>query len=644
MSTSSAFRRRRTSSSRVRSAPSLLAAVLVGVMAVSLAVARPVAAQQTGRRNLTLGFQPGGATQNGYVDAQVRVAYWFEYCQGEVHFVATYDPRPHIVIGPARYWVDGREVQVPPTIRPRSVQRVTLTGTVRGRGMPGPRDIRYVYADPKANCALAGLPVASPSALWKPAATIAERQAAINELGYDDHTRLGPLTDAAVEQHFRTLWAQERKDSLARAAQARSRARQDSLARVAQAQARRDSAERARSAESAPSARSTQSARAGAAQGPSTASAENGAMRRYEAERAREQAAEAERRREAEETQRRIDETHRRNAERQRQSAAAVDAGVSAVQGMIAERARQREAEDERRAAAWRAEEAARRECGAGSAVPVELGARFTGMLTGRECGAGIFNNAGDVYVLRLERPQFVVVAAESDRYWTSLLVHAGDRSEMLPFPVQKHDYDRKRFEGSVVYGEFEAGTYYIAVWGLGDPDTGPYRLIVASDFPADIPALARLRRPRQAALGVATPAPEAPPAARFENVEYISGKTGFETKQKGELLVYADSLTLLKKDGTFVFSIPVATITTVSRERDVRGASAGKKVLFGMFAGSRKQEFVQLTAENATEVEEIVFKVKWGTADDVASKIAAVAREKRGAANVATPAAAGQH
>ena len=134
---------------------------------------------------------------------------------------------------------------------------------------------------------------------------------------------------------------------------------------------------------------------------------------------------------------------------------------------------------------------------------------------------------------------------------------------------------------------------------------------------------------------------PAAIPEARFENVEYISGRAGFEKKQKGELLVGADSVTLLKDDGTFGFSIPTAHITSVGREKDIRDGSVGKKLLFGSLAGSRKQEFVQVTTESETEAEGIVFKVKQGTSVGIASKIAFAAKKKRGAANVATPAPA---
>ncbi len=107
-----------------------------------------------------------------------------------------------------------------------------------------------------------------------------------------------------------------------------------------------------------------------------------------------------------------------------------------------------------------------------------------------------------------------------------------------------------------------------------------------------------------------------------FPDVEYVAGKDGFADKAKGTLILGTDELRFVNKDGNLIFAVPVASITEVTQDVQVRDASVGKKLLFGGLAGSRKQEFVQITAESATTAEGIVFKVKQGTSINVVAKI----------------------
>jgi hypothetical protein len=107
-----------------------------------------------------------------------------------------------------------------------------------------------------------------------------------------------------------------------------------------------------------------------------------------------------------------------------------------------------------------------------------------------------------------------------------------------------------------------------------------------------------------------------------FPDVEYIAGKDGFADKAKGTLMLGTEELRFVNKDGNLIFSVPVASITEVTQDVQVRDASVGKKLLFGGLAGSRKQEFVQITSESATTAEGIVFKVKQGTSVNVVAKI----------------------
>lgn len=107
-----------------------------------------------------------------------------------------------------------------------------------------------------------------------------------------------------------------------------------------------------------------------------------------------------------------------------------------------------------------------------------------------------------------------------------------------------------------------------------------------------------------------------------FPDVEYVAGKDGFADKAKGTLILGAEELRFVNKDGNLIFAVPVASITEVTQDVQVRDASVGKKLLFGGLAGSRKQEFVQITSESATTAEGIVFKVKQGTSVNVVAKI----------------------
>jgi hypothetical protein len=118
-----------------------------------------------------------------------------------------------------------------------------------------------------------------------------------------------------------------------------------------------------------------------------------------------------------------------------------------------------------------------------------------------------------------------------------------------------------------------------------------------------------------------------------FPDVEYVAGKDGFADKAKGTLVLGPEELRFVNKDGNLIFAIPVASITEVTQDVQVRDASVGKKLLFGGLAGSRKQEFVQITSESATTAEGIVFKVKQGTSINVVAKIKfAVKRAGNGA------------
>jgi hypothetical protein len=115
-------------------------------------------------------------------------------------------------------------------------------------------------------------------------------------------------------------------------------------------------------------------------------------------------------------------------------------------------------------------------------------------------------------------------------------------------------------------------------------------------------------------------------------DVEYITGHAGFKDKHKGVLLIGESVVTFSEKDGTPIFTVPLDSITDVGSQADVRDASVGKKILFGGFAGTRKQEFVQITYEGPSVAEGLVFKVKDGTSPGIVAKVKFAAKKRKGA------------
>ena len=118
-----------------------------------------------------------------------------------------------------------------------------------------------------------------------------------------------------------------------------------------------------------------------------------------------------------------------------------------------------------------------------------------------------------------------------------------------------------------------------------------------------------------------------------YPDVEYISGHEGMPEKQKGTLLVGASELKFTKKDGTTLITVLLGGITEVNNQTEIRDASVGKKLLWGGLAGSRKQDFVNVTYETQEAAEGIVFKVKQGTSAGIVAKIKFAVKKVKGEA-----------
>jgi hypothetical protein len=115
-----------------------------------------------------------------------------------------------------------------------------------------------------------------------------------------------------------------------------------------------------------------------------------------------------------------------------------------------------------------------------------------------------------------------------------------------------------------------------------------------------------------------------------YSDVEYISGHADLD-KQKGMLLIGESELKFTKKDGSVLFSVPLSAVTEVNNQVEVRDASVGKKLLFGGLAGSRKQDFVQVSYETDQLAEGLVFKVKQGTSTGIVAKLKFAVKKKKG-------------
>ena len=219
--------------------------------AVALLGAAPLTAQRAEARNFTLRYSPGSATQNGYADATLELSYWFAACP-QVHLVVRYEPTVHMQVGAHRYWYNGQLVQVPPTIAPPRASSPSVRGTIRGNGVV--REVTNNYTSPTANCFNNGVQVGDGSQFWKAGTSDEEKVRILSQFGFDYQQTLGPLTSAAVENHFREQFAAARRDSAQKATAARTdslrRAREKAAADRA-AQAARDSAARASSTERA---------------------------------------------------------------------------------------------------------------------------------------------------------------------------------------------------------------------------------------------------------------------------------------------------------------------------------------------------------------------------------------------------------
>jgi hypothetical protein len=107
----------------------------------------------------------------------------------------------------------------------------------------------------------------------------------------------------------------------------------------------------------------------------------------------------------------------------------------------------------------------------------------------------------------------------------------------------------------------------------------------------------------------------------RFPEIEYTSGKSGFEKKIKGALLVDEKAVKFVTKDGTAVFELPIASVVAASQSVEKDEGSFGRKAMLGVFA-SKTEEFLQIETKTAESAEVVVFKTKKKQSPGIAAKI----------------------
>jgi hypothetical protein len=106
-----------------------------------------------------------------------------------------------------------------------------------------------------------------------------------------------------------------------------------------------------------------------------------------------------------------------------------------------------------------------------------------------------------------------------------------------------------------------------------------------------------------------------------FPEVQYVSGKTGFEKKMKGTLFLTETELRFAAKEGNTGFTVSLAEIKDVSNSVENNPGSTGAKLALGVFA-SKKEEFVYVNTETKDAAEALIFKVKNKTSPAIVAKV----------------------
>ena len=109
--------------------------------------------------------------------------------------------------------------------------------------------------------------------------------------------------------------------------------------------------------------------------------------------------------------------------------------------------------------------------------------------------------------------------------------------------------------------------------------------------------------------------------ADSFKDVQYVSGKAGFNKKVWGVLTVDEKAVSFADESGKPLFSIPVVDIDKSNAGTQREEGSFGRKMALGIFA-SHTDEYLQIDSHTANGAEGVVFKVKKNTGAGMATKV----------------------
>jgi hypothetical protein len=109
--------------------------------------------------------------------------------------------------------------------------------------------------------------------------------------------------------------------------------------------------------------------------------------------------------------------------------------------------------------------------------------------------------------------------------------------------------------------------------------------------------------------------------ADTFRDVEYISGKAGFEKKIKGLLTIDEKSVSFSSEKGELLFSIPMPEVDKADAGAQREEGSFGRKMALGIFA-SKTEEYLHVESHTQSGAEAVVFKVKKNTGPGMATKV----------------------
>ncbi len=126
--------------------------------------------------------------------------------------------------------------------------------------------------------------------------------------------------------------------------------------------------------------------------------------------------------------------------------------------------------------------------------------------------------------------------------------------------------------------------------------------------------------------------------ADSFKDVQYLSGKAGFDKKVAGVLTIDEQAVSFSDEKGRPLFSIPTAEIDKSEASTQREEGSFGRKMALGFFA-SHTDEFLTIQTHNTAGAEGLVFKVKKKTGAGMAAKISFWSGKARAAAIEPAPA-----